>query len=357
MINNNKWKLIISSLVILLPMFAGLIFWDRLPQLVPVHWGIDGSVDSMGGRGFVVFGIPLIMLALHIVCLLITAIDPGNRKQSNKAISIIFWITPAVTLVVTGIMHLVATGREVNAASWLAALLGINFLVLGNYMPKYRRNATMGIKIKWTLESEANWNATHRFAGKLWVAIGLVFLACIPFAEKVFIGVCLALIVVTVALPTIYSWRFHKKQIAEGFTPDKSVLNIKKSTKIISSVIGTVVLILCLSILFTGSVEVEFADESFTVNATYYSDLTVEYGVIRSVEYRVNFDEGVRISGFGSPRLSLGTFKNDEFGNYTIYAYNSSDPCVVIYTDANVLVIRGEDEASTKQIYEKLIAK
>lgn len=354
MIKRNKWKLIVSSLVILLPMFAGIIMWNSLPEFMPIHWGVDGNVDGIGGRGLAVFGLPLTMLALHLVGLFITMRDPGNRNQSSKAISIIYWITPAITLTVAGIMYLSATGKEVVAASWVAGLLGVNFLILGNYMPKYRRNSTMGIKIKWTLESEENWNATHRFAGKIWVACGLIFLACIPLAENVFIAVCLAVIVVTVAAPLIYSWRYHKKQISEGFKPEKPTIELTKRQKIFVTVICTAILIFCIAILFTGNIVVNFADESFTIEATYYSDLTVEYDVIKSVEYYDEFDQGVRTAGFGSPRLSMGKFKNDEFGYYTIYAYNSSESCVVIDTDRGILVLRGADEAETEQLYKKI---
>lgn len=357
MIKNNKWKLIASSLIILLPMISGLVFWNRFPEIMPTHWGVNGQVDGMGGRGLFVFGLPLIMLAMHLIGIFITDRDPGNKHQSNKAISIMYWIIPAITLMITGVMYLVSTGREINAASWLAVVLGINFLVLGNYMPKFRRNFTMGIKIKWTLESEANWNATHRFAGKLWVVIGLVLLACIPLAEKAFIGICLAIIVVTVALPFIYSWRFHKKQVAEGYTPDKPVNELKKWQKVLVSIIVTGILVFVIIIMFTGNINVHFNETSFVIEATFYADLTVEYDAIDNIEYRESFDKGTRTNGFDSPRLSMGTFKNDEFGNYTIYAYNSSTPCIVITSGEKKLAIRAENETATKELYENLITR
>jgi len=357
MIKNNKWKLIISSLVILLPMIAGLIFWNELPELMPTHWGIDGNVDGMGGRGFVVFGIPLIMLALHWLCIIITDRDPGNKHQSGKVFGILYWITTAVTLLVTGIMYLVASGREVNAAPFLCGVLGINLLVIGNYMPKYRRNYTMGIKIKWTLESEENWNATHRMAGKLWVICGLILLACIPLPEEMIIGVGLAVLIVMIAVPFIYSWNYHRKQIATGFTPDKPVVEMKKWQKLLIGAIVIAILAFCVIICFTGNISVVFDENAFNVKATYYADITVEYDAIESIEYRDDFDIGTRISGFGTPRLSCGTFKNDEFGHYTVYAYNFCDKTVVMEVNGMILVINGHDDAETQKIYEEIISK
>ena len=33
----NKWKWIVSSVLILLPMLLGLIVWDKLPESMPIH--------------------------------------------------------------------------------------------------------------------------------------------------------------------------------------------------------------------------------------------------------------------------------------------------------------------------------
>jgi len=41
-------------------------------------------------------------------------------------------------------------------------------------MPKLKQNYTIGIKVPWTLNSEENWNMTHRMAGKLYVVAGVI---------------------------------------------------------------------------------------------------------------------------------------------------------------------------------------
>ena len=48
------------------------------------------------------------------------------------------------------------------------------FIGLGNYMPKLKQNYTIGIKVPWTLNSEENWNMTHRMAGKVYVVAGVI---------------------------------------------------------------------------------------------------------------------------------------------------------------------------------------
>ncbi len=65
--------------------------------------------------------------------------------------------------------------------------------------------------------------------------------------------------------------------------------------------------------MFTGNIEVHCEDTAFRIDATYWKDLEVDYSKIEFLEYRQDFDVGVRTSGFGSARLKMGTFQNDEF--------------------------------------------
>mgnify|MGYP000573868704 FL=1 len=46
--------------------------------------------------------------------------------------------------------------------------MGLLFVIVGNYLPKVKPNRTIGIRVVWTLQDEENWNATHRFSGKIW---------------------------------------------------------------------------------------------------------------------------------------------------------------------------------------------
>ena len=69
-----------------------------------------------------------------------------------------------------------ALGKEMNPALIVSLLLGFMFIIIGNYLPKCKQNFTLGIKIKWTLENEENWNKTHRFAGKVWFIGGFIML-------------------------------------------------------------------------------------------------------------------------------------------------------------------------------------
>ena len=69
MIKKNLKVLIIISIIILLPMVAGLILWNQLPAQMPTHFNIHGEADGWSSRAFAVFGIPVFLLAVHLLCL------------------------------------------------------------------------------------------------------------------------------------------------------------------------------------------------------------------------------------------------------------------------------------------------
>ena len=208
-LNKHKWTLVVTSLVILLPIAVGLLLWDKLPEQVPIHWGINGEVDRYANRAEAVFVMPAIMLVLQWLCTLLSQLDP--KKTNNKTMWLVFWIIPVLNLFFHVIIWLAAFGREINMAAIMPLFMGALFVVIGNYLPKCRQSYTVGIKLPWTLNDEANWNATHRLAGKLWVAGGLLTMPCALLTGVWAFVVMMSILVMMCAIPTVYSYQYYKK--------------------------------------------------------------------------------------------------------------------------------------------------
>ena len=218
MIKKYKLQLIIYSLVILLPIAIGLVLWTTLPERFATHWTFTGEADGWSGKAFAVFVPPLIMLATHWFGFFVTSLDPKAANQHKKVFGMIFWICPVLSLFTSGMMFALALGTEFNITSILMPGMAIAFIGIGNYMPKCRQNHTMGIKVPWALANEENWNATHRFGGKVWVAGGLAmfFLAFLP-SDFAMIPMFL-LILILAFVPGFYSWWYYQKQNRNGTT-------------------------------------------------------------------------------------------------------------------------------------------
>lgn len=89
MFKENKKTLFITCAVILLPIIAGLLLWDRLPDRIPTHWGMGGEVDGWSGKGFAVFAMPALMLGIQLLCFFVTASDPKRGNIRRKYLSMV----------------------------------------------------------------------------------------------------------------------------------------------------------------------------------------------------------------------------------------------------------------------------
>lgn len=216
MIRKNKGKLILTSIVILLPILVGLILWNVLPDKVPTHWNAEGVVDGWSGKGFAVFVLPLFLMAVHWICLLASGADPKNQNYSEKLLQIVFWICPIISVLGGILIYGTALGMEFKVDKIVLVLVGIMFLVVGNYLPKCKQNYTMGIKIPWTLNDEENWNKTHRLGGKLWVICGFVIMLCMLVPANVMIVIFIIILFTAILIPTIYSYLLHRNKMKRG---------------------------------------------------------------------------------------------------------------------------------------------
>ena len=341
MIRTHLKTLIITSLLILLPIPAGLLMWDNFPA------------DMMPSRFMTVCLPPLSILAGHWLCALITSLDSGNKNRNRKVQTLVLWIMPVISWFCSGLMYALYLGLEVSAAGWTLGLMGVIFTAIGNYLPKTKMNHTIGIKVSWAYSSEENWNATHRFAGKVWVIGGIVMLLGIFLPESAAIALMFLDMAVLCILPTVYSWRFWKKQKAEGAELKAAQTMNPKLTKALM-IFLVVILIFTLSIMFSGDLKYTFSDASFTIEADWYSDLTIRYDSIEAIEYREEAVPGVRVGGFGSFRLLMGYFRNEEFGTHIRYTYYKPDACIILTTQRQTFVLSGKDAVQTRELFRHL---
>lgn len=354
-----KKELILSCLATLIPVFIGLILWNKLPDTVPSHFGINGEADNFSSKAFTVFVPSLIFVLANILCFSATLFDKKNKAQNPKVIKLILAIMPTISILTNGMIYFSALNLEFNIALFVFLLLGITLILIGNYLPKTKQNFTIGIKIKWTLISEENWNKTHRFAGKLWVIVGILSIISIFLPER-FIPYVLFLFIIAALVPMLYSYLYYKKQLKEGSVDKNAKIDFnnygKKSSKA-AIIIAIIIFIFIFIILFTGEIKYSFSDSQLEIKATYWTDAAVSYDKIDSVEYRENFDFGLKTNGYSSPKLLMGQFKNDEFSYYTIYAYTKCKSAVVLSNGKTHLVINCDTAEKTKELYETLLSK
>ena len=211
---NNKREMLLTSLVCLLPLFAGAALYPRLPETMATHWDFSGNANGWSSRAATVFGLPLFILALHLVCFY--AESRETKKNRNPVLrTVLLWFCPAVSLLGGAVTLGTGLGYEMPISTVVPVFMGLLFLILGNYLPKIRQNRTMGIKLPWTLASEENWTRTHRVAGFTWVAAGLLMLLSVLLRLH---GptVTVVLLALAVGIPVLYSYLYYRRHEKGG---------------------------------------------------------------------------------------------------------------------------------------------
>lgn len=207
---DNK-TLIMTTLVCLVPIVAGALLYERLPETVATHWNMNGEPDGWSSRAFAVFGLPGILLAVNLFLPFALKADPKRANMSEALVKIAVWTIPLISLLCCSLTLARGLGYTVSVEFWVPIFMGVLFIVIGNYLPKTKQSYTMGIKLPWTLNSEENWNRTHRLAGFLWVLSGALFIV------MSFVGWSLAVFLMLLALmilvPMAYSYLLYRKGI------------------------------------------------------------------------------------------------------------------------------------------------
>ena len=208
MLKNQKTKLLITSMIILIPILVGLFLWNKLPDQMVTHWDASGVPNGWSSKLFTVVGLPAFLLLIHWVCIIATKMDPKAASHPLKMLSLVYWMCPAVSVFCMASVYGEALGYPVSVDRIGTIFVGLIFIIVGNYLPKCPHNYTIGIKIPWTLNSEENWNRTHRFAGPIWVIAGFLFIIT-SFIGSVVFGIII--ILAASFFPMIYSYLYYKK--------------------------------------------------------------------------------------------------------------------------------------------------
>lgn len=195
-------------IIILLPFIYLAYIWKDLPVTVPVHFNIQGEVDGYGAKSELII-IPFVLpLLTYLILLVIPKIDPKQKlnNMGNKLQSIKFLVTTFMSVLALFIIYS-AQHQSIFNPNYIILLIGVLYIILGNYFKTIKANYFLGIRTPWTLENETVWKETHILGGKIWFIGGLIIVLSSFLNEKqTNFSLFILITVIITIVPIVYSY-------------------------------------------------------------------------------------------------------------------------------------------------------
>jgi uncharacterized membrane protein len=201
--------------IVLLPFIYLASIWNQLPEKVPMHWNIKGEIDRYGEKMELIIIPILLPLLVYIIFLVVPKIDPKNKlnKMGNKLQAIKVLLTTFMAILALFIIYS-AKNQSFANPNYIILLIGVLYIILGNYFKTIKANYFIGIRTPWTLENETVWKKTHKLGGKLWFVGGIIIvLTSLILDKEPNVTVFLIITGIITIIPIVYSYIIFKNKI------------------------------------------------------------------------------------------------------------------------------------------------
>lgn len=223
------WGVSLFSLVIT------AIALQFMPDSVPMHYDLAGNIDRWGSKyENLLFPGIILLLSFFWHCLIAhyekkAAKAPDEKKSAealaNAKVLKIVGVVMAAIFTVEQLFILYSAYREAREGAAKAyidigkvscILLGILFLILGNFMPKTRKNAIAGVRVSWSVYNDTTWRKSNRFGGAALMAAGAAVIVTSVFV-RASMAVVLSLVYILGAtvVTLLYSRSVYKEEISK----------------------------------------------------------------------------------------------------------------------------------------------
>lgn len=199
--------------IVLLPFLYLAYIWNQLPDKVPVHWNFKGEIDRYGDKAERILIPVLLPLLMYVIFSVVPKIDPKKKlnKMGNKFQSLKIWMITFMSLLALFIIYS-AKNQSFDNSNYLVILIGVLYIILGNYFKTIKANYFIGIRTPWTLESEFVWKETHKLAGKMWFIGGIiVVLSSFVLEKQINFIVFLTITGIIAIVPIGYSYLLFRR--------------------------------------------------------------------------------------------------------------------------------------------------
>lgn len=204
-----KNKLVLICILSLIPSVITAAVFNKLPEQIPMHWDINGNIDSWYPKFPGAFLLPGITILAAFLFMVLPNLDPKkeNYEKFKKSYFIIQIFMIAFFTVLQIVIISVSLGSEFISVDFIVKfMIGIMFIIFGYLMPNLKHNYFLGIKTPWTYASEEVWNMSHKHGGYIWFIAGFILCALAFVQAGISAAIYFSLIMIAAFEPIVYSY-------------------------------------------------------------------------------------------------------------------------------------------------------
>lgn len=166
----------LCHILMVLPLIISTIALYFLPSSIPAHYDISNQVDRWGSK-YELLILPILAVVTGMILL---AMVHAGKKEDEKNNLIATMVILGSFNVVTCIMIYTSAVRAeslsiagIHLEQVIFSILGMFMLVIGDLLPRTKRNQWLGLRTKTTLSSDERWTKAQQFAGITTVVCGI----------------------------------------------------------------------------------------------------------------------------------------------------------------------------------------
>ncbi|GMQ64625.1 SdpI family protein [Vallitalea maricola] len=218
-------------IITLLPTIVTCAIIPFMDDKIPMHYDAVGNIDRWGSKyENLIFPVIIIVMTLFWKFIMnyfrkkqASNQDEKTIKEAQQNENVIYYTAIGMAILFS-IMHytmmyssfietknnMANMAIDINTVTNI--VVGVLLIVIGNIMPKSRRNSIVGVRTVWSMKSDITWAKSNRFGG-----ISLIISGLFIILESAIIGslkstiIMLTIIIVDGIVLMIYSYQISKK--------------------------------------------------------------------------------------------------------------------------------------------------
>ena len=216
-----KKRKIMYYVFMFLPLAVTFMVLPFLPEQIPAHYDFNNQVTRWGSK-YEAFIFPVITLIFGFFMLGMARYSAKHEEagKNNENVCIMTGIVSLIVFNAMTVYFLYTSYHKVENLSFvtvdvnqlLFGILGASMIVLGNIMPKLRRNSYIGLRTGWSMKNEVTWKKSQRFGGISFIIAGMIIILISCFIKGTACTVwSLGVLLACGFVDTFYTYKAAKK--------------------------------------------------------------------------------------------------------------------------------------------------